>query len=246
MNRTQEIERILKENELLITEWSPIHLANLLRTWFWKEDVPSVGALEVWQKSCAYLYLPRLRDADVYLMSLAAGAGSRDFFGIAYGREGTRYLGFHFGKATTPILDDSLLLLEPKAAAAFVELLRAEEEARTPTPVPTPPDGPTTGTGTSVPGDGQPMAPGADTEPVKAAKKRVFFGTVELDPVKAKLQFSDVVDEVLMQFASRSGVKIKVSVEIQAESDSGFDDGIQRAVRENCAQLKFKNSGFEE
>ena len=73
-----------------------------------------------------------------------------------------------------------------------------------------------------------------------------FFGTVGLDPVKAKLEFADVVDEVLMKFALRSGVKIKVSVEIQAESDLGFDDGIQRAVRENCVQLKFKNSSFEE
>lgn len=103
-----------------------------------------------------------------------------------------------------------------------------------------------TGTGTHASGVEQPNASGLGTESVKAAKKRVFFGTVELDPVKAKLQFADVVDEVLMQFALRSGVKIKVSVEIQAESDLGFDDGIQRAVRENCAQLKFKNSGFEE
>jgi hypothetical protein len=192
------------------------------------------------------LYLPRLSNAEVFNSALAAGASSRDFFGFAYGREGDRYLGFHFGKATTPILDGSLLLVEPKAAAAFAEVLRAEDEARTPTPIPTTHGGPTTGTGTSTPGEEPPMAPGADTESVKAAKKRVFFGTVELDPVKAKLQFSDVVDEVLMQFASRSGVKIKVSVEIQAESDSGFDDGIQRAVRENCAQLKFKNYGFEE
>jgi predicted metal-dependent enzyme (double-stranded beta helix superfamily) len=34
--------------------------------------------------------------------------------------------------------------------------------------------------------------------------------------------------------------------EIEAESSSGFDDGIQRAVRENCDQLKFKNRAFED
>jgi predicted AAA+ superfamily ATPase len=38
-NLSQEIERVLKENELLITEWAPIHLAALLKTWFWKDGV---------------------------------------------------------------------------------------------------------------------------------------------------------------------------------------------------------------
>ena len=38
----QEIVRVLKDNELLITDWAPIHLANLLKTWFWKPDVQDV------------------------------------------------------------------------------------------------------------------------------------------------------------------------------------------------------------
>ena len=84
---TQEIARVLKDNELLITDWSPIHLANMLKTWFWKPDVQDVSALEVWQKTCQYLYLPRLRDEAVFRAALAAGTGSRDFFGIAYGKE---------------------------------------------------------------------------------------------------------------------------------------------------------------
>jgi hypothetical protein len=110
VNRTSEIERILKENELLITEWSPIHLANLMRVWFWKDGVDAVSALEVWQKSCPYLYLPRLRDSDVLRATVAAGAATKDFFALAYGRDGSRFTGFTFGKATTPILDATLLL----------------------------------------------------------------------------------------------------------------------------------------
>lgn len=38
-NWSQEIERVLKENELLITEWAPIHLAKVLKDWFWKDEV---------------------------------------------------------------------------------------------------------------------------------------------------------------------------------------------------------------
>jgi len=73
-----------------------------------------------------------------------------------------------------------------------------------------------------------------------AAKKTKFFGTVDLGPIKAKLQFSDVAEEVLMLFTQRPGVKVRISVKIEAESPSGFDDVIQRATRENCDQLKFK------
>ena len=70
---TQEIARVLTDNELLITEWSPIHLATMLKTWFWKPDVPDVSALEVWQKTCQYLYLPRLRDEAVFRRPLRLG-----------------------------------------------------------------------------------------------------------------------------------------------------------------------------
>ncbi len=76
--------------------------------------------------------------------------------------------------------------------------------------------------------------------------KTVFFGHVELDPVKAKLQFSDVAEEVLMLFTSKPGVKVKVSLEIHAEATLGFDESTQRAARENCNQLKFKNHGFDD
>lgn len=82
-NLTQEIERVLKENELLITEWAPYHLANMLKTWFWKDDVKEVVAQEVWQKSCCYLYLPRLRDSTVFLNTLSVGLESGDFFGVS-------------------------------------------------------------------------------------------------------------------------------------------------------------------
>ncbi len=249
LNRMQEIENILKENELLITDWAPIHLANLLKTWFWKDDTPAVGALNIWQKSCSYLYMPRLRDADVLRQTLGAGAGSRDFFGFAYGQEGARYVGFHFGKATSPILDESLLLVEPKAADQFDGVLQAEEAARKAAIAP--PTGGTgtgltTGTGAPPPGVAEPLPGGATSGPAKGAKKTLFFGTVELNPLQPKPQFGDVVDEIIM-LLNRPDVRLKITVEIQAESEKGFDDGVQRAVRENCNQLKFKpGGGFED
>src|SRR5262249_51086687 len=139
---TQEIVRVLKDNELLITDWAPIHLAHLLKAWFWKPDVQHVSALDVWQKTCQYLYLPRLRDDAVFRAALAAGTGSHDFFGIAYAKEDTKYVGFSFGEAVSPVLDGTLLVIDPHTASAYGEALRAAKEASIPADPsqPVPPD----------------------------------------------------------------------------------------------------------
>ena len=39
---------------------------------------------------------------------------------------------------------------------------------------------------------------------------------------------------------------VKIAVEIQAENEAGFDDNLQRAVKENCKVLKFKSAEFEQ
>jgi hypothetical protein len=50
---------------------------------------------------------------------------------------------------------------------------------------------------------------------------------------------------VVLQFTSRSGVKVKIAIEIQAEAETGFDERLQRAVKENGNVLHFKNAEFE-
>ncbi len=61
----------------------------------------------------------------------------------------------------------------------------------------------------------------------------------------AKKQITDIVDEMVLQFTSRPGVKVRVSIHIEADSPSGVDDATQRAVNENCKVLKFKSAEFE-
>jgi hypothetical protein len=78
-----------------------------------------------------------------------------------------------------------------------------------------------------------------------ASAKKQFYASIDLDSIQAKRQFADLVDEVVQQFTLRPGVKVKIAVEIQAESPTGFDDGLQRAVKENCNVLKFKSAEFE-
>jgi len=249
-NWSQEIERVLKENELLITEWAPIHLAKVLKDWFWKDDVKDVPALTVWQQSCQQLYLPRLKDDTVFQNTMAAGAESREFFGFAQGKEDGRYIGFSYSKRTSLIMDASLLLIEPLTAAAYMEALRASEEASR---VKTAEAGTGASTATAPAGGGETshvedLAKGgyqAGGATAGQIVKKQFYGSIDLDPILAKKQFADLVDEVVQQFTLRPDVKVKIAIEIQAESPSGFDDGLQRVVKENCNVLKFKNAEFE-
>jgi hypothetical protein len=243
LNRTQEIEQLLSDNELLITTWAPIHLANQLKTWFWKEEAPAVGALDVWQKSCCYLYLPRLVDRSVFTSTLATGAPSTDFFGLAQGQEGDKYLGFTFGRPILPNLDNALLLIEPTAATAYAERERQKEVSAI--------------TGKTGSGDGEYAIPPAEplqgndsgtNQPIasqQVSTKNRFYGSIELDPNRAKIDFAQIVDEVLLQFTARHDTKVKITIDISAETSAKFDDGVQRAVKENCGQLKFKNAEFE-
>lgn len=244
-NLSQEIERVLKENELLITDWAPIHLAKVLKDWFWKEDVKEISALNVWQQSCQQLYLPRIKDDTAFQHTMSVGAESRDFFGFAQGKEDGQYAGFSFGKRTSLFFDSSLLLIEPSTATAYAQAQLAAEEAARATPTDSnataagkdsqPPNEEQTGTTTYTATNGA----------AKASVKKQFYGSIELDAIQAKKQFSDLVDEVILQFTSRPGVKVKIAIEIQADATTGFDDGLQRSVKENCNVLKFKNAEFE-
>lgn len=245
LNLSQEIERVLKENELLITEWAPIHLTNVLKTWFWKDEAKDVSALTVWQQSCQQLYLPRIRDDAAFQQTIAAGAESRDFFGLAQGKEAGRYLGFTFGKRTSLFLDSSLLFVEPVTAAGYAEAQRAADEAARPDPIyPTASDLDNKQTA-RVEDSGKPPTYSAGEGIAPTSSKTQFYANIELDAIQAKKQFADLVDEVVLQFTSRPGVSVRIAIEIQADSAGGFDSNLQRVVKENCKVLKFKTSEFE-
>jgi hypothetical protein len=239
-NTSIEIRRVLKDEELVIFEWAPLHLTNLLRKWFWKPEARDTSAMEVWEKTCCYLYLPRLQSDATYKSAMLLGSSSRDFFGFAYGKTDGRYTGFSFGAYNDMALDSSLVLIEPKYAAEL------EAQYRVPAiPVP--------GIDSKEPGTkpatgGQPATPGTGHTPAtgKSNNKKRFFGNVELDPVKAKYAFTQIADEVLQHFVSKPDTKVRISIEIHAESVSGFNDSVQRTIKENSKSLKFKNAEFEE
>lgn len=233
-NLIAEIENKLREEEWLISDWSPVHLANLLKQWYFKDGLTEVGALKVWQDCCQYLYLPRLVNSHVFERAVAPGVETEDFFGYASGKDGEKYLGFAFGRQSLISLDASALLIIRDSAAEY---------KRRSTPPPPEPGQEEGKQPPFLPPEPNPQVPPA-APPAQAAKKQ-FYATATLDPVKAKMGFATIVDEVVEPFTAKLGVDVTISVEIQATSRDGFDERLQRAVKENCNHLKFENAEFE-
>lgn len=234
----KEVDRVLQENELVIRQWAPIHLHGVLKRWFWRNDVAEVPALDVWQKSCQYLYFPRLASSQVMQAAIAAGAGHRDFFGLAYGKEAGAYRGFSFGKHTSPILDASLLLIEPQAAANY-------EERTRPAPIPETTEPSSTSTPAATSAVSAPSSNGAAAPAASARQLTHFFGSVEIDPIKASLEFSKVVSELVELFTAQSGTRVRIRVDIEAHDDRGFGEVTVRAARENAKVLGVSSADFE-
>ncbi|MFW7585220.1 hypothetical protein ACOH27_00005, partial [Escherichia coli] len=88
--------------------------------------------------------------------------------------------------------------------------------------------------------------PGTGQVIITESQKTRFYGSVRLEAIRAKMDFANIMDEVVQNFASQYGVEVEISIEINARSDKGFDTNLQRAIKENCSMLKFGNAEFEE
>jgi predicted AAA+ superfamily ATPase len=234
-----EVLRVCSENELVISAWSPIHLRTKLKELYWKADKTAVGAMAFWEDSTRYLYLSRLRDRDVLAQAIVKGTATRDFFGTAYGQHGDRFDGFKLGDHNVQ-LDETLLLIEPEAAAQY----EAARKASIPAPV----AGGTTQTSTS--GSKPPAArktppPFGSPTPIGAPKAHTFIGSADVNAATAKMRLVQIAEEIISVLAADPQATVTISVEINADFPSGVSAQIKRAVSENAGSLGFKNKTWE-
>jgi hypothetical protein len=222
-----EIERACKDNTWVIGTWSPIHLRTELTKLYWKADKPAAKAADFWEDTQRYLYLPRLKDKAVIAQAINTGAGTRDFFGTAYGLKEGKYEGFKLGDPNVQF-DDTLLLVEPGAAAAY-------EAANKPVtiipPVTTVPIAVTTTVGTTT--------TTTTTTSSTAPKARSFHGSAEVSSTAAKMRLVQIAEEVIAALAADPNAEVKVRIEISASFANGAQDQTKRAVSENAKTLGF-------
>ena len=234
-----EIERVCIDTELVITTWSPIHLRDELKKLYWKADKSFCSAMEFWEDTLRYLFLPRLKTRSVLEQAIIKGAGSKDFYGTAYGLYEEVFEGFKFGDANVQ-LDETLLLIEPGIARKY-----EEEHAPKPPILPVPGKlGEETSTLNNSPGSTQ-VGPGTIQTTTGVTKSKTFIGTADVSAATARIRLLEIAEEIISVLASDPAAKIQVSVEISADFPEGVSDQIKRAVSENAASLGFKNKTWE-
>lgn len=231
-----EIERACLDNEWVISVWSPIHLRTKLKDLYWKADKSAVKAADFWEDTLRYLYLPRLKDRGVIAQAIVKGAGTRDFFGAAYGEHDGKFVGFTFGDANVQF-DDTLLLIEPSAAKTY-------EAANQPAPAPglTAPE-----PGQAHPGliSGAPLPPSQTPAVPTPPKAKSFHASASVTPAAAKIRLVQIAEEIIATLAADPNANVTVRIEIDANFANGAPDQTKRAVSENAKTLGFTIAEWE-
>jgi hypothetical protein len=230
----------LRSEEGLITEYSGVRLRiDLDRVPLWRGN--HVSLRELWNDYTQYLYLPRLRDSQVFLEAVRQGVALLTWnpetfaYASAYDEDSERYSGLVGGELAAVVLDSESLLVKPERAAPQLDEASAQPA------------------GESAGGQDS-LASGTDSEtgdieghPVPPSSRLPgrFYGRVTLDPVRMLRDIGDIADSIVAQLG-RADASVAVTVEIEAVTDKGFTDEVRRTINENAQTLKFQSHEFEE
>ena len=228
----------------------------------WPEGQGFVNLKRVWEYFGQYLYLPRLKDSQVFLEAVRQGVNSLSWqaetfaYAQAVDADG-RFLGLATGHADMSImLNDESVLVRPDAALRQIEADAAAErefnDRKGGLFVPPGEQPPLGGDGLSGGGLGDGVAGGAGADhgagtstPAPKLARR-FYGVVELDPTRLNKQVPEVVEHVVEHLTKLTGAKVRVKLEIDADVADGVPSKTVMDVTENARTLKFSDFGFEE
>lgn len=181
------------------------------------------------------MYWPKLRDRvvlDAAILDALAKLDPKFGYAEEFDAASGQYRGLLWQKAPVGPMPQTALLVRPEVVVAQ---LRRDQPAAGPQPSPIPgqPDG----------GATPPNGPA----PIPNPQPRRFFGSVEVDTVRPVKAFEAIVNAVVAELQRTKGAKIKLTLEIEAQAEAGFDDADIGVVRDNANQLKFNpgSTGFE-
>jgi uncharacterized protein len=119
------------------------------------------------------------------------------------------------------------------------EIAVAQLRAAAPTPLPEP--------GPTQLEEGAGPVPPITTGPTPSRQPCRFYGSVEVDMVRPVKAFDAILSAVVMELQRSKGTKVKLTLEIEADTEDGFSDADIGVVRDNARELKFKaeSTGFE-
>ena len=167
--------------------------------------------------------------------AIVKGAGTRDFFGTAYGEHDGKFDGFKLGDANVQF-DDTLLLIEPDSANTY----EAANQVVISPVIPVPSNGNPIQEPPSRPLTQLPLMPAP-----AAARPKSFHGSAAVAPAAAKMRLVQIAEEVIALLAVDPNAQVKVRIEIDATFPNGAQDQTKRAVSENAKTLGFGTAEWE-
>ncbi|XFA72046.1 Swt1 family HEPN domain-containing protein [Thermosynechococcaceae cyanobacterium Okahandja] len=207
-----------------------------LDPYLWR-DRNHIDLKQLWEYLTQYLYLPRLKNADVLLQAVRESVARTDWadsFAYAEGfDENTgQYLGLQAGTGINPSMSANSLLVKPEVAQK-----RFDEEARK-----------EKGEERKEKGEHPPLPP--HSSPLTTSSPtpilRRFYGNVEIDAMRINRDVPTIANEVIQHLNALNGATVKITLEIEAEIPEGIPDDVVRTVMENCRTLKFNSHSFEQ
>jgi hypothetical protein len=244
----------LKNDGLLITSMAGAVLRfEIDQVPLWRGN--HVGVKQLVDDFAKYLYLPRVKNAQVILDAIQDGVSrltwSQDTFAYAdyYDAAADRYRGLEAGRRPTVQLNANSVVVKPEFASAQIE----KDSAAPTTTATVARTGGDVGTeagevGTSPAGTAGQAGGGigdGDKQP-KAPVLRRFHGSAKIDATRLSRDVDAIASSVVQHLAGLLDAKVTITVEIEAEIPTGAPDNVVRTVTENCRTLKFESSGFEE
>jgi predicted AAA+ superfamily ATPase len=211
------VSRKLVADESLIPKYSGVRLSmDLNDTPLWRGD--QIELKELWSDYSQYLYLPRLRDSAVLARAIEEGVSATTWDPDTFAYAGRVDAdGRYVGLVAGKIPD-----VHMDSTAVLVKPEAARRQIAPEPLVPPPPP---------------PPPPGLRVR---------FFGRVSLEPVRLIRDVGDIAEAIVRQLGKAGKTEVRITLEIDATSESGFSDEIQRTVTENARTLRFESHEFED
>lgn len=190
------------------------------------------------------------------MQAIREGVNSDQYFALAAGFDGSRYIDLMFNRSVSHV-DKSALLVKMSVAQTQIAAEEAKRQAEmdamasgsdnTVAPYGNNGHSVMTAAHGGVADGSSPYGPSVPAVSTPApAKKRRFFLSAVLDTTRINRDVQNYVEEVIRHLTSEDGTRVTISLEVEAESDNGFSPQTIRTVSENARTLGAKDAGFEE
>ncbi|KMS57562.1 DUF499 domain-containing protein [Sphingobium cupriresistens] len=205
----------------------------------WASERPHLLISEVAEWFASYVYLPKIKDKVVLELAIRDSVGKLDAaFGYAdrYDESAQSYANLLWAKTPPEFMPNTAIIVREDVVRNELEKIApvAERDGGGPQPEP------------SNSGDGPSGEQAVGGIAAPQSVKR-FYGSVEIDMVRPIKALETIIEAVVMQLQHSSGAKVKLTLDVEATTDSGFSDADISVVRDNARQLKFnpESTGFE-